>query len=121
MEKPLVIFSEAALAHGKLERAAGRSPAAVHGALGGGGGGGVLQVVEVVGQYPIVDSLPVWSGGDHLNGWTGYRVIGIQRKVEVIQSLAGIPPVVPLKLDKPHELNTKPRKFPHVGSIIRVF
>ena len=54
---------------------------------------------------PVVDSIPLGSGGHHLNDWAG-RAAGLQGHAEILESANVTPGGNSPKLDKPRELNT---------------
>ena len=57
---------------------------------------------------PVVDSIPLGSGGYHLNDWEGCAALaaGLQGHAEILESANITPGGDSTKLDKPRELNT---------------
>ena len=74
----------------------------------------------VVSHKPVVDSIPLGSGGYHLNDWEGCAALaaGLQGHAEILESANITPGGDSTKLDKPRELNSSAKLGPTIIRII---
>ena len=71
----------------------------------------------MISHKPVVDSIPLGSGGYHLNDWAG-RAAGLQGHAEILESANITPGGDSTKLDKPRELNSSAKLGPTIIRII---
>ena len=74
----------------------------------------------MVSYNPVVDSIPLGSGGYHLNDWEGCAALaaGLQGHAEILESANITPGGDSTKLDKPRELNSSAKLGPTIIRII---